>query len=107
MSKKKNNGKSNEEDSVNHVVDERYSLQPYDGLLMATEDLFNRYLLPSMNPVSLEEIKGASTLLREARGILDSRRRNEVALRGKVADDAKHDFELNASGPFSVFQGGK
>lgn len=87
------------------VIDERYSLQTFDGLLKTTEDLFNRYLVPCANPIELEEVKGAAILLREARGILDSRRRANAAKVLDVEDD-RTDFKINAAGPFNVFQGG-
>jgi len=93
------------EPPVKQPLDERYSLRTYDGLLMATEDLFNRYLVPSSSPVTLEEIKGASTLLREARGILDSRRRANP--KTESAEESSAALELTASGPFKMFQGGK
>ncbi|QDP54544.1 MAG: hypothetical protein Unbinned2514contig1000_36 [Prokaryotic dsDNA virus sp.] len=96
MSKKDKN-------DIPQAIDERYSLQTYDGLLHATEDLFNRYMVPCRNPVDVDQIKGASVLLREARGILDSRRRSAPA----TPSVEKEKIELTASGPFSVFQGGK
>ena len=100
MSKKKTPDQS---DAV-EVIDERYSLETYDGLLKATEDLLNRYLLPCANFVEANQVKTVAVLLREARGILDSQRRANAA---KVLDDDKKgDFQINAAGPFSVFQGG-
>lgn len=92
-------GKKNE-----GVIDERYSLQSYDGLIKATEDLFNRYMIPCSNAIDADQVKGAAVLLREARGILDSRRRANAA---KVPDvEDKVEFNISAAGPFSVFQGG-
>ena len=87
------------------VLDERYSLKTYDGLLLATEDLFNRYLIPSDNQIELDQVKGASVLLREARGILDSQRRAKPKAPSGAQEERA--FSLNAAGPFSVFQGGK
>lgn len=100
MSKKKEVAKRD----AAEVIDERYSLETYDGLLKATEDLFNRYIIPCVNSIEIEEVKGAAILLREARGILDSKRR----AKSKVVDvdDSKAEFSINAAGPFSVFQGG-
>lgn len=86
-------------------IDERYSLQSYDGLLHATEDLFNRYMVPNRNPVDAEQIKSASILLREARGILDSRRRANPKP-AAAEDDKERTFDLTPNGPFAVFQGG-
>lgn len=87
------------------AIDERYSLQTYDGLLHATEDLFNRYMVPCKNPVDVEQIKGASVLLREARGILDSRRRSNPKPAASEEDEERS-FDLTPTGPFAVFQGG-